>query len=453
MASLKSRVFRASGWTVVGHFASLLLRLLSSVVLTRLLTPDLFGILAVVTAVQVLISLLTDIGVQQAVIQSPRAESISFLNTAWTIQVLRGIALFTIGSLIAVVLYINRIYDVLALGPTYTNVQLPALIAVSSLSSVIMGFQSLKYALATRALLVGRIIATDLIAQIGSLVVVIIIAVQFRSVWAFVIGNLFNALLLVFLSRIWFEGPLDRFRLNREALAELNRFGRWVFLSSAIGAFGQNGDKFLLAGFLTPGELGYFSVASNLAAVPDGILNRILRAISLPAMSEVVRSQRERLREVYWRMRVIVDLAAVGSAGFLFSTGQFIVDVIYDSRYASAGRMLQLLSASLIFLRCGLSQDAYLALGKTQYIPILSALKLVSLAIMVPSFYLIFGLNGAVFGIAIHMLPCALYNIAINRRFNLNRIGLELLLLIAWPIGWSLGEVLLSLIGQFDKHL
>jgi O-antigen/teichoic acid export membrane protein len=318
---------------------------------------------------------------------------------------------------------------------------------------LILGFQSMRYVLANRALLVGRVIATDLTAQTGSLIAVLVTAIQFRSVWAFVVGNLFGALLLILLSRIWFKGPSDKFTLDREALKELNRFGRWVFLSSVISAFGQNGDKFLLAAFVTPNELGYFSVASNLAAVPDGVLNRILRAISLPAMSEVVRSKKERLRGVYWRMRVIVDLVAVGSAGFLFSTGQFIVDTIYDSRYSSAGEMLQLLSFSLIFLRCGLSQDAYLALGRPEYIPAISTLKLLGLATMVPAFYLFFGLKGAVFGIAVHMLPCALYNISINRQLNLNNIRLELLPFTAWPIGWSLGHVLLFLVSRFEVYL
>jgi O-antigen/teichoic acid export membrane protein len=453
MAGLKSRVYRASGWTVAGHFMSLSLRLGSSVVLTRLLTPDLFGILAVVTAIQVLIALLTDIGVQQAVIQSPRADDKIFLNTAWTIQVLRGIALFAIGLLICFVLYAARVFDIVPLSPTYGNPQLPALIAVSSFSSVIIGLQSMKYVLANRALIVGRVIATDLISQMGSLIVVVALAVHFRSVWAFVVGNLFGAILLVLLSRTWFKGPADGFLLDRGALKELNRFGRWIFLSSAIGAFGQNGDKFILAAFVTPNELGYFSVASNLVSVPDGVLNRILRAISLPAMSEIVRSQRERLREVYWRIRIIVDLASVGSAGFLFSTGQFIVDLLYDSRYASAGAILQLLSFGLIFIRCGLSQDAYLALGKPQYIPILSILKLVSLATIVPALYLIFGFNGAILGVAIHMFPCALYNLSINRQFNLNNFWLELLLLAAWPLGWISGEVLLFCVSRLGGRL
>jgi hypothetical protein len=85
--SLRSRVFRAGSWALLGHFLSLALRLAGSLILTRIFAPGVFGILAVVFAVQVLISLLTDIGIRQAVIQSRNGGDPSVLNTAWTLQI------------------------------------------------------------------------------------------------------------------------------------------------------------------------------------------------------------------------------------------------------------------------------------------------------------------------------------------------------------------------------
>src|SRR4051812_43585507 len=107
--TLKSRTIRAGSVTVIGHFGSLVLRLLSSLILTRLLSPDLFGVLAVVTAIQVVLALLTDVGIRQAVIQSAAAERTTFRDTAWTLQIIRGFVIFGIGLVIAFVLYLARI--------------------------------------------------------------------------------------------------------------------------------------------------------------------------------------------------------------------------------------------------------------------------------------------------------------------------------------------------------
>src|SRR5262249_52416768 len=87
---LKVRVFWAGSWIVGGHVFALALRLLSSLIMTRLLAPDLFGIMAIATAVHVVVALLADVGLFQSIVQSPRGEDPSFLNTAWTLQVVRG---------------------------------------------------------------------------------------------------------------------------------------------------------------------------------------------------------------------------------------------------------------------------------------------------------------------------------------------------------------------------
>src|SRR5262245_21160059 len=81
-ASLKARSIGAARWTVVAHLANLLLRFFGTIILTRIFEPAAFGILAVVTAIQVMTALLTDIGLRQAVVQSRNGASARFLNTA-----------------------------------------------------------------------------------------------------------------------------------------------------------------------------------------------------------------------------------------------------------------------------------------------------------------------------------------------------------------------------------
>ena len=74
-SKLVHRVLRAGGWTIFGFGASQLLRLGGNLILTRLLFPEAFGLMAIVQAVLVGVTLLSDIGVEQSIIHNKEAMS------------------------------------------------------------------------------------------------------------------------------------------------------------------------------------------------------------------------------------------------------------------------------------------------------------------------------------------------------------------------------------------
>ena len=92
--SLESRALKGTYYVVFFYGAAMGFRLLSSVILSRLFLPQYFGLMALVTTVIVGMNLFSHVGLQDSVIQNPRGDEPVFLNTAWTIQVMRGIGLF-----------------------------------------------------------------------------------------------------------------------------------------------------------------------------------------------------------------------------------------------------------------------------------------------------------------------------------------------------------------------
>jgi O-antigen/teichoic acid export membrane protein len=445
--TLKRRAYRAVGVTIIGYAGSVFLRLAASIVVTRLLSPDLYGILAVITAIQLLIALLTDFGIRASLLRSPNSDNPQFQDTAWTLQVLRGILMFGVGLVVSGALYLSRLLELTPVDSAYGDPQLPVLISVSLLSSVILSCQSINYVLANRALNLERITAIDLISQAASLCLIGALAWMTRSIWSYVIGSLFTSFLIVLLSHVWLEGRIARFGWYKDAAVELSHFGKWVFLSSLISAFAISGDRLLLAALITPAALGNFNIATNIVAVPDAVTQRVFGNIALPALSEVWREQPHRLAEIYWRMRKIIDAGLVGFAGVLFAVGPSIISILYDSRYSTAGSMIQLLSFSLILSRFGIAPSLYLALGFSKYVTVLSIAKLFSLFSIVPLLYWFFGVPGAVFGVAVYMLPATVCIFIFNQRFGLNRVRTELALLTCWPIGWSIGVLASYLIS------
>src|SRR4051794_7528978 len=90
------------GWTTFGYGAVQAIRLVNNVVLARLLSPPIFGLMALVNTIRTGVELLSDLGISQNIISNPRGADPTFYNTAWTLQVLRGLLLATLCMLMAV---------------------------------------------------------------------------------------------------------------------------------------------------------------------------------------------------------------------------------------------------------------------------------------------------------------------------------------------------------------
>ena len=85
LASLRTRILSGGGAVMGGFGAAQVLRLISNLILTRLLMPEAFGLMAVAISVNIWAVMLTDIGIGSSVIRSPNSEKPEFLRTAWTV--------------------------------------------------------------------------------------------------------------------------------------------------------------------------------------------------------------------------------------------------------------------------------------------------------------------------------------------------------------------------------
>ena len=195
----------------------------------------------------------------------------------------------------------------------------------------------------------------------------------------------------------------------------------------------------LLAGWLNPTELGFYSLANNLASVADAVANSLFGSVVMPTLSEVNRSQPERFAELFSRMRWLSDSLLLFVAGFLFASGAAIVGLLYDPRYSSAGWMLQWLSFGLVFVRYNIAGSAYMALGRPHYITVINVVRSISLFVFLAIGFYGFGVFGAIIGIAFHMVPSAACILYYDRRLQIGNLRLEVFVLLVWPAGWLVG--------------
>jgi len=99
--SLKHLVLRGSAWTTVGRVVSQVLRLAGNLALSRLLFAEALGISAIISVYHVAMVMFFDLGLDASVIHHKKGDEIRFLNTTWTIQVIRGLALSLIAAALA----------------------------------------------------------------------------------------------------------------------------------------------------------------------------------------------------------------------------------------------------------------------------------------------------------------------------------------------------------------
>src|SRR5262245_23612870 len=100
-AAVKSAAVGSAVWTVLGFGAMQLLRFGFNLALTRLIAPQVFGVMAIVNLCVQALHMFSDLGIRQCVIHHARGDEADFLNTAWTLQILRGLLLWALAAAVA----------------------------------------------------------------------------------------------------------------------------------------------------------------------------------------------------------------------------------------------------------------------------------------------------------------------------------------------------------------
>lgn len=444
--NLRRRAISAGAWSLVALVASQVIRLGGNLVMARLLMPEMFGIMVIATTVAVVLGLLSDIGLRQNIIQSKRGDDPVFLNTAWTVQILRGLVLFFLSLCLAGLVWAAQVAGMWPVDSTYNAPLLPLVLAVTSVTAIISGFGSTKVAVAFRTFQQKKLVTIEIAAQFIGLLLMFGIGYFTRSIWALVAAGLVSALVSTALGHLWIGGVSNRLQWDVSALKELVRFGRWMLLSSAVGVLAMQGDRILFGGSMSAAELGVYSIAVLMLGAFETGVQRLVGAVALPAFSEAVRADDPvRLRNLYYRFRLILDVLLLFVCGFLLIASPLIVGWLYDARYAGAGHMLAILSLSLFTLRFTLAHQVWLALGLTKYQAMDNVIRFFSLWTLLPLLLFFGGASYAIWGVALYSLPTLFLVVRVNRGLNLLDVRREFEVLPALGVGVLAGLSLICL--------
>lgn len=386
---LRERLLRSSGWLSFGFIVSQGLRLGSNLILTRLLFPEAFGLMALISVFIVGLGMLSDIGVAPSIQQSRHGDEPDFLNTAWTIQAVRGGLLWLLCWPLGI--FATWLYD---------DVRFAAMLPVAGLSLLVAGFNPTRIDTASRHLALGRVTLLDLIAQGLGLVVMVTLAIAMKSVWALVLGGILSNLIRLFLMDRYLAGPRNRFRWDPAHANELIHFGKWIFLSTLCGFALSQGDKTILGTYINLEKLGIYNIGYFLASFPQALAARVMSQVMIPIHRECPPSASAKNYAQVRKTRFLMTAVVFAMQFTLALCGVWVIDLIYDARFAASGAVVVAVACMGIPYLIGMTYDyAALAQGDSRG---LFRLLLIKTALQTTLFILgmeFGGLGGAFFGL------------------------------------------------------
>ncbi len=393
-SSILQRAVRSSAFTVINFGSTQFIRLASNLVLTRLLFPEAFGIMALATVLLTALHQFSDIGIFPSIIRSKRGDDIVFLNTAWTLKILRSLVLWCVAWGLAWPMSIF-----------YNEPLLAQVVPVMAISLLLEGLLPTRIESTYRHLEMGRFTALEILSSLIGVGIMIAMAWWLGSIWALPIGMVVGSAARLVIFHFLLPGAKNWFALEKEAVVELLVFGKWIFPATIATFVIIEADKFLIARYVSLETLGIYNIGYFLASFPL----MLARVLSNRVMVSFYKNASTDSPEVAFRNARKLLLSLFGGLAssiiLLVLIGTWLIDFLYDDRYAAAGIILVSVTTMHILQIAQIPyQHAVLGTGEGRDYFFVLGIKAAILFVCIWVGLEYFGLMGAIFAQGIAMI-------------------------------------------------
>jgi lipopolysaccharide exporter len=412
LTSLSQKVLTSSLLLLSARMIQRGLGLVSTLVLARLLTPNDFGIVAIVSLTIALFEILSNTG---SVLYITQKQDVSDhdLNTAWTIDILLKSTLWLF--LIGATPYIADFYDNATLIDAFYVVSFVLILRAGANPGIILYRRTLEY---------KKLFWLTLIEKVVSFSVVITLVLVMPSFWAIIWGDLGAAMAMLVGS--YFLHPF-RPRLNLSKLREQWSFSQWILFKGLLGFFRSQIDTILVSKFFNPSDLGRYHLVRGVAILPSTDI--ILPAVQ-PLLAAFSQSKNNLAMLAYKvRLTLLVIVMTISPiCFFMWNHPGPIVDVLLGSQWQNTYTLMTYFSILLFaFVFEQPLSDCFIALGRVKplfYYDLFSVVGITGLLIIFPGesleeFALRRGLLGVGFTSLFFIYTERLVNLSYGHTFSL----------------------------------
>ena len=383
---------QGSTWTLIGYGGSQIIKTASTILLARmLLGPQEFGLIALINVFLGGLDMLSDLGIGMDVVQHRRGDDPDFINTAFLIQVARGLLIWLIATALAY-----------PFAHFYKQPALLWLAMIGAISTGLRGFTSGSIWIMTRHVQLRKLTLLTLISELAGFLMALAWAIVSPTAWALVVSRVTSALIFVVGSHLVGRTRVST-RWDSEAAREILYFGLGIFVSTATYFLGGEAERLVVGKFVNLVELGCFSLALSISSVATSGIRQIINQVFFPLMSKKVREHPERAA-IHFRTVRLWLLAVSVFIGVGFVAGShLIVRVLLGPKYVMTGWILQLLGfRGAIELFTAATGSLLFTVGTSKYAATGNIVKILFLAVgLTIAFDRGFGFAGAVWVLAV----------------------------------------------------
>ncbi len=333
--SLKAKVFRGGALMGMGSFAEQAVRFGRNMLLTRILAPEAFGLMAMVLSAATLIQVLVDVGAREAIVQNPKGGEEGHVVAAWWMTVGRALSIYSLVYVLAPVA-----------ARFYGHSELTSLARIAILSIVFDGLMSPQAIVAQKEMKFGKVAAIDNGGSICGVLITVILSFYLRDVWALVIGFVSENAIRCILSFIICPFR-PRIPSDLAAFRDLLRFSKGMVGLTLLNFIFTRTDIFVLAKLYSSAEIGLYSMAVYLVQTPVTFIVRIMTQTLFPTFSHI-QDDPERGNRILIKVMSATLLLGMPALVFAAFCGHSLLTIVYGQRYGVAAIALVLAAGAAL---------------------------------------------------------------------------------------------------------
>ena len=362
MARENSGVMSNFLWRLAERFGAQGVAFVVSIVLARLLAPEAYGTIALVTVFTQILNVFIDSGFGNALIQKKDADDLDFSTV------------FYFNIAICVLLYLGMFLVAPLIAKFYNDASLTPVVRVLSLTLIISGVKNVQQAYVSRTMQFKRFFFATLGGTIGAAVIGIAMAYFGFGVWALVAQQIFNATvdtLILWITVKW----RPKWMFSWQRLKGLFSFGWKLLASSLLDTVYSDLRQLIIGKMYTKTDLAQYNRGKQL---PDLLVNNIdtsINSVLLPAMSQV-QDNPERVKNMTRRaMKTSTYVIAPVMMGLAF-TAESIVHLILTDKWLPCVPFLRIFCITYMFYPVNTTNlNAIKAMGRSDLFLKLETIK------------------------------------------------------------------------------
>ena len=351
-ADLRSRSIRGGAVTVAAQAGKFTIKMASTVLLGRLLTPEDYGLIAMVTVVTKFVHMFKNLGLSTATIQQEEINHQQVSTLFW----------INVGISSAITLLLVALAPVIA--GFYSEPRLIPIMYVLASIFIFSGLGVQQEALLKRQMRFTSIAKIAITSLLASFIVAVILAWYKAGYWALVFLQLTGV--IVYTAGIWIACSWrPGLPVWNSGIRSMLAFGGNLTAFNCLNYVSRNLDNLLIGRYWGSQQLGLYAKAYQLILLPIQQINAPMTGVALPTLS-CLQTESEQYRRYYYKALLSITTLGMALVAFTFASADKMILFFLGEQWLAIVPIFRLLMPAAFIGTLNVAESwVYQSLGRT----------------------------------------------------------------------------------------